>query len=104
MEWNNLPCVLATSLTAGTKSQSELTPSVVPRGTLIRRWRNSKLLIAWWGAGVRSDGSRRGPPRPAELRAINPHAMHDHPQPAGECHYGLLLTAPLGDARHADLR
>ena len=46
---------------------------------------------------------RHGLPSPAELGAVNPDAVHNHSQPACQCHDGLLHTAAPGDLHRPGL-
>ena len=78
------------------KSHGELVPPIVPRGTSIRRQAELEIYSsATHEAWCWSDGDGSGLPRPAEFSAVDPHAMHDDRQPAGERDDRLLLSAPL---------
>src|ERR1039458_7013876 len=72
----------------------ELTSSIVPRGTSFHRVVElacSPIAFdpAWFSCRCGFF------PGPAELSAINPYAVHDHGEPACQCHDCLLHAARL---------
>ena len=77
------------------KRPSELTSSIVPRGTSFHRWvelecppiRFDPAQLSRCGGGLFSG--------PAELGAINPDAMHDHSQSPGQGHDRLFIPRRL---------
>ena len=77
------------------KRTSELTSSIVPRGTSFPRW--VELEFSPIAFGDLRLSCHCGLPGPAELGAINPYAVHDHGQPARQRHDRLLHPAAPGD-------
>src|SRR3974390_892966 len=83
------------------KRTYELTSSIVPRGTSFHRSVElgcSPIVIdlEWFSCCCDL-------PRPAELGAVDPDAMHDHGQPARQSHGGLLYSAVPGDLHRPGL-
>ena len=72
----------------------ELTSSIVPRGTSFHRWVELELLLVHT---VTVSCCGDGLSGPAELGAVNPDAVHDHGQPAGQGDDRLFHPAPPGD-------
>ena len=97
--WAALP----SDVTAGPSGHYELTSSIVPRGTSFHRW--VELEYSPIGSDpVRFSCSCRGLfPGPAELGAINPYAVHDHGEPACQCHDRLFHPAAPGDLHRPGL-
>ena len=60
------------------KRTSELTSSIVPRGTPFHRWVEVEFSPIAYDPVLLSCGRRRLLPCPAELGAVNPDAVHDH--------------------------
>src|SRR5439155_21681400 len=77
----------------GTRAQSELVSSIVPRGTSLR-W---IVVLSLRQFGVRRSDCRRHFPCPAELGSITPHAMHNHGEPPCQCDDGFFLPPTLGN-------
>src|SRR5664279_4470463 len=85
------------------KRTNELTSSIVPRGTSFHR--SVELGFSPIACDpVRFSCCCRGLfPGPAELGAVNPYAVHDHGQPAGQRHDCLFLPAASGDLQRPGL-
>ena len=84
------------------KRTCELTSSIVPRGTSFHRSVELKY------SPIAFDPARFSCccglfPGPAELSAINPYAMQDHGQPAGQRYNRLLHAATPGDLHRPGL-
>jgi len=78
------------------KRTSELISSIVPRGTSFHRAVELECSPIAFDPELRS--CRRCLfPGPAELGAINPYAVHDHGEPARQCHDRLFHPATPGD-------
>src|SRR5271169_4460520 len=77
------------------KRPSELTSSIVPRGTSFHH--AVELEFPPMAFDPARFSCRRGLPGPAELSAIDPDAVHDHGQPARQRHDRLLHPALPGD-------
>src|ERR1700752_2401260 len=79
------------------KQTCELTSSIVPRGTSFHRWVELDFPpIAFdpvWSSCCRRDLF----PGPAELGTVNPDAVHNHGQPAGQRDDRLFHSAAPGD-------
>src|ERR1017187_6304719 len=80
----------------------ELTSSIVPRGTSFHRV--VELACSPIACDPAWFSCRCGLfPGPAELGAINPDAVHDHGQPARQCHDRLLHSTTPGDLHRPGL-
>jgi hypothetical protein len=93
---------LSGDLTVGrSKRTCELTSSVVPRGTPFHRL----VELGFPPTAFDLVGCSRGCslPGPAELGAVNPDAMHDHGQPAGQRDDCLFHPAAPGDLHRPGL-
>src|ERR1017187_3637632 len=77
------------------KRTYELTSSIVPRGTSFHGL--VELEIPPIVFVYLRPSCHYSLPGPAELGAINPYAVHDHGEPACQCHNRLLHSATLGD-------
>ena len=91
--WNNLMGGLASGRS---KRPSELTSSIVPRGTPFHRWVELELPPITIDA-VRPSCCRYGLSGPFELGAVNPDAVQDHGEPTRQRHDRLLHPAAPGD-------
>ena len=78
----------------GSKRPSELTSSIVPRGTSCHHAVELEFPPIAFDPAI---SCRYGFPGPAEFGAINPDAMHDHGQSTGQRHDRLLHPAAPGD-------
>ena len=90
-------------MNGGIKRTCELTSSIVPRGTSFHR----RVELEFPPIGfdpVRLSCCYRGLfPCPAELGAVNPDAVHDHSQSAGQRHNRLFHPAAPGDLHRPGL-
>src|SRR5271156_755959 len=100
---NNLTRVLAVCYVAGTRALANSSHPSSREGHRSADGGTRDFLLLAKSLDVLQDGSGRDVPCPAELRAIDPHAMHDYRQSPGECHDGLLLTAPFSDGHSPGL-
>jgi hypothetical protein len=83
------------------KRTCDLTSSVVPRGTSFHRSVELEFSpIAFDPAPL---SCRCDFPRPAELGAANPYAVHDHGQSTRQGHNGLFQPAAPGDLHRPGL-
>jgi hypothetical protein len=83
------------------KRTRELTSSIVPRGTSFHRWVELEFPpIAFDLARLSCCCDFPGPP---ELGAVNPDAVHDHGQPARQCHDCFLHAAVVGNLHRPGL-
>src|SRR6202162_2956772 len=80
-----------------TKRTHELTSSTVPRGTSFHRSVEPKFSPIGFDPERFSCCCRGLLPRPPELSAVNPDAVHDHGQPASQGHDRLFHPAALSD-------
>jgi len=86
------------------KRPSELTSSIVPRGTSFHRSVELECPPIGFGPARFSCCCRGGLfPGPAELAAVNPYAVHDHGQPACQRHDRLFHSAAPGDLHRPGL-
>ena len=85
------------------KRPSELTSSIVPRGTSFHRWVELEIPPIEVGPERVSCGYRDLLPGPPELGDINPDAMHDHGQPTRQRDDGLFQAAVPGDLHRPGL-
>src|SRR5438067_13835669 len=83
------------------KRTYELTSSIVPRGTSFHRWVELEFPPIEFDPSLLS--YRCDFPGPAELGAVNPDAMHDHGQPAGQRDDRLFHPAAPGDLHRPGL-
>ena len=83
------------------KRTYDLTSSIVPRGTSCHH--TVELTFSPIGFDLASSCCCSLLPAPAELGAVNPDAMHDHSQPARQCHDCLLHAAAPGDLHRPGL-
>src|ERR1022692_729017 len=83
------------------KRTSELTSSIVPRGTSFHRL--VELECAPIACNPARPSCRCDVPGPAELSAINPYAVHDYGEPACQRHDCLLHAAASGDLHRPGL-
>src|SRR5215470_8217283 len=98
--WNNLSGGLAVNMTAGPSGQT-ISPHPSSReGHHSTAGGARSPPIAFDPARLSSHWKLPGPP---ELRAVNPHAMHDHGQPTCERHDRLLHPAVPGDLHRPSL-
>ena len=80
------------------KNRSDLTSSFVPRGTpSARGGGNQSLRLSVYSSLAVPSGRCSFLFRPAELRAVNPDAVHDHGKPARQRHDCPLQSAVPGD-------
>src|SRR5271170_775067 len=79
------------------KRPSELTSSIVPRGTSFHRRVELEFPPIGFDPERLSCCYRGLFPCPAELGAVNPDAVHDHSQSAGQRHNRLFHPAASGD-------
>src|SRR5690242_6712383 len=94
--WNDLLGGLAVGRS---KRTCELTSSIVPRGTPFHRVVELEFPPTPDLAGC----SRCNLPGPSELGAINPDAMHDHGQAAGQRDNRSFHATTLGDLHRPSL-
>src|SRR5271169_1715502 len=80
-----------------TKRTHELTSSIVPRGTSFHCSVEPKFSPIGFDPERFSCCCRGLLPRPPELSAVNPDAVHDHGQPASQGHDRLFHPAALSD-------
>src|SRR5262249_38054099 len=85
------------SLNGRFKQTCELTSSIVPRGTSFHCWVDLEFPPTGFDPERLSCGCRGWLPGPPELGAIDPYAVHDHGQPAGQGHDRFLHSATPGD-------
>ena len=78
----------------------ELTSSIVPRGTPFHRL----VELEFPPTSGLVEGSRCNFPGPSELRAVNPDAMHDHRQAAGQRDNRSFHAAALGNLHRPSLK
>src|SRR5262249_45332856 len=98
--WNNLSGGLAVNMTAGPSGQT-ISPHPSSReGHYSTAGGARSPPIAFDPARLSSHWKLPGPP---ELRAVNPHAMHDHGQPTRQRHDRLLHPAVPGDLHRPSL-
>src|SRR5512139_2127014 len=83
------------------KRTYEPTSSIVPRGTSCHH--TVELTFSPIGFDLASSCCCSLLPAAAELSAVNPDAMHDHSQPARQCHDCLLHAAAPGDLHRPGL-
>ena len=83
------------------KRTSELTSSIVPRGTSFHGL--VELEFSPIVFGYLRPSCHCGLPGPAELGAVNPYVMHDHGEPARQRHDRLLHSATPGDLHRPGL-
>ena len=86
--WNNLMGGLASGRS---KRPSELTSSIVPRGTPFHRWVELELPPITIDA-VRPSCCRYGLSGPFKLGAVNPDAVQDHGEPTRQRHDRLFSS------------
>ena len=92
---------LASSLTAGPSGHTiSPHPSSREGHHATIRW---ELTVSPIGFDLASSCCCSLLPAPAELAAVNPDAMHDHSQPARQCHDCLLHAAAPGDLHRPGL-
>ena len=91
---NGRPCRQANGRS---KRTCELTSSIVPRGTSFHCAVEPGFPPIGFDLSRLSCRCRSLFPGPTELGAINPHAVHDHGQPARQCHDCLFHPAAPGD-------
>ena len=97
MKWNNLRGVLTVAHTAGASSGAiSLHPSS-REGHLPPGGGNQSLCLSVYTSLAAPSGRGSFLLRPAELRAINPDAVHDDGKPARQRHDCPLQSAVLGD-------
>src|SRR5262252_7617832 len=101
--WNNLYHGLTVRVTAGSKRTCDLTSSIVPRGTSFHRAVELDYPPIEFGLARFLCCCRRSFPGPAELRAVNPDAVHDHGQPTRQRHDRLFHPAAPGDLHRPGL-
>src|SRR6266568_21665 len=85
------------------KRTCELTSSIVPRGTSFHRSVELEFPPSEFDPACSSCSCRGLFPRPAEFCAVNPDAMHDHGQPAGQGDDRLFHPATPGDLHRPGL-
>jgi hypothetical protein len=81
--------------------ECELTSSIVPRGTSLQCW--VKLDFPPIAFDPARSSRCRSLPGPTDLGTINPDAVHDHGQPAGQRHDRLFHPAAPGDLHRPSL-
>src|SRR5438874_2205067 len=100
IRWNDLWGGLA-AVVGRSKRTCELTSSIVPRGTPFHR--SVELEFPSIGFNPAPYSRHCGFPGPAELGAVNPDAVHDHGQPAGQSHDRLFHPAAPGNLHRPGL-
>ena len=85
------------------KRTSELTSSIVPRGTPFHRSVELEFSPIGCDPAQYSCCSRGLFPGPAELGAVNPYAVQDHGEPTRQRHDCLLHPAAPGDLHRPGL-
>jgi len=83
------------------KRTYDLTSSIVPRGTSCHR--TVELAFPPIGIDPVWLSCRDDLPGPPELGAVDPDAVHDHGQAAGQCDDRLFETAAPGDLHRPGL-
>jgi hypothetical protein len=89
------------STTAGPSGHTISPHPVVPRGTSFHR--SVELACSPIAFDPMRFSCRCDLPGPAELGAVNPDAVHNHSQPACQCHDGLFHAAAPGDLHRPGL-
>src|SRR5450759_1596934 len=87
----------------GSKRPSELTSSIVPRGTSFHRSVELDFSPIACDPALLSCSCRGLLPVPAELGAVNPDAVHDHSPSAGQRHNRLFHSTAPGDLHRPGL-
>src|SRR5271157_3887151 len=100
--WSDLWGGLAV-MNGRSKRTCELTSSLVPRGTSFHRSVELEFPPIVFDPARSSCCGRSLFPSPAELSAVNPDAVHDHGQPAGQRHDCLFHPAAPGDLHRPGL-
>src|SRR5262245_351927 len=102
----DLPSVHRKKLTVdfdGGNQSSELTSSIVPRGTSFHRSVELEFPPIAFDPARFSCCCRGLFPRPAELSAVNPDAVHDHGQATGQSYDRLFHPAAPGNLHRPGL-